>query len=112
MGEKDLQETNLTYHSRGRIAGVKNTATLPEADVCKLEKQAGPCRSMRPRFFYNQDSGECEVIYLIQLTNKIFIYIFIQVLKTFLLKTKVNTTRSFLNELEEFFTKKIKKEFY
>ncbi len=107
MRGKDFQETNLTYHSRGRIAGVKNTATLPEVDVCKLEKQAGPCRSMRPRFFYNQDSGECEVIYLNQLTNKILIYIFIQVLKTFSLKTKVNTTRNFSNELKEFFTNKI-----
>ena len=97
----------MSYHSRGRIAGVKNTATLPEVDVCKLEKQAGPCRSMRPRFFYNQDSGECEVIYLNQLTNKILILHFYSGIENFSLKTKVNTTQSFSNELEEFFTKKI-----
>ena len=53
----------LLYLSRGRKGPAKTDATLPEVDVCKLDKKAGPCRSMRPRFFYNQDSAECEVIF-------------------------------------------------
>ena len=30
-------------------------------DPCKLESDTGPCRASVPRFYYNSNSGKCEL---------------------------------------------------
>ena len=34
---------------------------IPEIDPCSLEMSRGPCRAIKSRWFFNKNSGNCEV---------------------------------------------------
>ena len=34
---------------------------IPEIDPCGLEMSRGPCRAIKSRWFFNKNSGNCEV---------------------------------------------------
>ena len=43
-----------------KLTLMENISPVILDDVCLLPAEVGPCRSLKPKFFFNAKSGQCE----------------------------------------------------
>lgn len=52
--------TACMYHPPNTIVMPTTDGSIPQKDICLLEKDRGPCKGRMRRYYFNAETGKCE----------------------------------------------------